>query len=177
MIKLSRKNLKKLPNFTSTSEIQDLIIFENLLTSLEGSPKRITFNLDCSHNKLTDLVSSPRYIGLHFDSSFNLITSLVGCPYYVGGSVWFNNNPLCDVSDIANMKIIGRLYITYREKLACLPLIKFKMSTNSPLNHIDGNFTLLMNKHQCEDYSKVNLLNLQNDLINNGYDLNARWKP
>jgi hypothetical protein len=57
----------------------------NNLTTLEGSPKRVSGYFDCSFNKLTTLEGGPEHVGGYFDCSFNKLTTLEGSPEHVGG--------------------------------------------------------------------------------------------
>jgi hypothetical protein len=58
--------------------------YDNKLTSLEGSPKKISGGFNCSNNKLTSLEGSPREVGEDFNCFDNELTSLEGSPEKVG---------------------------------------------------------------------------------------------
>ena len=58
----------------------------NLLTSLEGAPRKVGGSFECDNNRLTSLVGAPREIGGTFSCHNNRLTSLVGAPEKVRGT-------------------------------------------------------------------------------------------
>ena len=63
----------------------------NKLTSLEGCPKEVIGNFDCSTNfKLTSLKGCPEKVYGNFNCLNTSLTSLEGCPKEVGGDFTCN---------------------------------------------------------------------------------------
>jgi hypothetical protein len=67
---------------------------DNLLTSLKGGPQEIDGDFDCSYNDLTSLEGGPKEVGGYFDCSGNKLTSLKGSPEKVEGYFWCKYNEL-----------------------------------------------------------------------------------
>jgi len=63
---------------------RDFDCYNNKLTSLEGSPKKVGGDFECSGNKLTSLEYVPESVGGDFDCHSNQLTSLEGLPEIVG---------------------------------------------------------------------------------------------
>lgn len=62
------------------------------LTSLEGCPKEVGGEFDCSENQLTSLKGAPEKVGGTFDCSDNKLTSLESAPKEIGyGFVYAHN--------------------------------------------------------------------------------------
>jgi hypothetical protein len=96
--------LGKLPNvmmrITGSSNIG--------LTSLEGSPIKITGNFYCYGNHLDTLKFAPRHIGGDFWCFKNWLTSLDGAPLFVGGEIDCSHNKLTSLKGIhKQIKYIG----------------------------------------------------------------------
>lgn len=139
----------------------------NNLTNLIGCPKIISGALNCQSNKLETLEGSPARVGVTFTISDNKLSSLQYMPNFIGNFFWLTHNPqLTDVSDIWE-STINDIVADLNKGMAILPLVKFN-SYIEPIRHI-------LKKHQGS--SKQNIISLQYDLIENGYEENARWKP
>ena len=84
-VNLNQKlNVKKLPvKFKIVDGYFD--ISNNALTSLEGCPKIVTRDFNCSHNNLTSLFEGPSEVG-DFDCSHNHLKNLSYAPKEVKGS-------------------------------------------------------------------------------------------
>lgn len=67
---------------------------EKSLVSLEGGPKRIERDFNCSDNSLASLAGGPEYVGGSFDCSDNNIRTLEGGPEQVEGTYRCNKNEL-----------------------------------------------------------------------------------
>jgi len=84
---LDLTNLNFAPDFVG----KDFNCSNNLLTSLEGSPREVrgTFNVYDNGRKIENLMGSPRKIGQNFIISFNLesdcLESLLGAPEKIDG--------------------------------------------------------------------------------------------
>jgi hypothetical protein len=69
----------------------------NQLTSLEGSPSKVSRNFQCGYNKLIELKGAPSEVGRDFACQFNNLTSLEGGPREVGGDFFCGRNKLIDL--------------------------------------------------------------------------------
>lgn len=70
-------------------------VFDQPLGTLKHLPKKISDDLNISHNELTSLEGCPEEIGGYFDCSGNKIKSLKGGPKKIGAGETYNcaNNP------------------------------------------------------------------------------------
>lgn len=75
---------------------RDFDCYNNKLTSLEGSPKKVGGYFDCSGNQLTSLEYHPESVGRNFDCHNNQLTSLVGCPEVIGDNINCRHNQIKD---------------------------------------------------------------------------------
>lgn len=92
-----------------------------------------------------------------------------GIPLFIGGFFGVNSNEnLNDISDMWNSVIEGVVYADLND-MCILPLIKFK--TFTPSDQI--NFLLIKNMGE----HKENIINFQYDLIENGFERHAKWRP
>ena len=66
----------------------------NLLTSLEGAPRKVGGSFECDNNRLTSLEGAPQKVGGDFYCGSNLLTSLEGAPREIGGTFSCHNNRL-----------------------------------------------------------------------------------
>lgn len=118
------------------------------------------------------MVGAPEIVSHYFSCSINHLTSLLGLPKYIGFNLYCTQNlNLTNISDIWDSVINGTVYINVERNLAILPLIKFGISLeikNSKISEI-----LISNRGS----SKQNIINCQYELIENGFDEHAKWKP
>lgn len=70
------------------------------LTSLVGSPKKVTGLFSCQENMLTSLKGAPEFVGDSFICAYNLLTSLEGAPKTVYGNFHCNGNRLTSLKDV-----------------------------------------------------------------------------
>ena len=96
---LSGKRLRRMPQNRDGTYLFDSVyvygvfnVSDNELTSLTGSPKRISRYFYCEWNQLESLRGAPVQIEGDFDCSYNNLKSLDGCPRYVGGAFMIAGN-------------------------------------------------------------------------------------
>lgn len=58
---------------------------KNMLKTLAGGPKEVKGYFYCYNNPLTSLIGSPKVVGGDFDCEYTQITSLEGSPEEIGG--------------------------------------------------------------------------------------------
>lgn len=90
----------------------------NQLTSLEGAPENLSGNFYCCDNQLTTLEGSPKEVGGYFNCSSNKLTTLEGGPKEVGGYFNCSDNQLTSLEE--SPKSVGHDFICSYNKLASL---------------------------------------------------------
>lgn len=173
-------------NLLTEEDFDDTIIIlsQNKLTNLIGFPKKIPKHINLRDNLLTSLEGVPENLSNgNLDISMNeSLTNLKFVPKEMGSSFdMLHCYNLNDVSDLFETKInfvvglqLWDLDCQYNKNLAMLPLIKFTASFNESSAIINE---LFYKNHKLSLLMKEKILNFQNDLIDNGFDDNARWKP
>jgi hypothetical protein len=68
------------------------VVHQNILKSLNGSPKWVGGDFDCSENDLTTLKGGPEYVGGNYSCILNELTDLEGSPSKVDGDFHFFAN-------------------------------------------------------------------------------------
>jgi hypothetical protein len=80
-VNLSKLHLKEMPAWLAGVEIDGSFdCSNNYLTSLAGSPKRVTGKFNCSFNRLTSLVGGPVEVLYDYDCFRNRLVNLQGAP-------------------------------------------------------------------------------------------------
>ena len=82
-------------------------------TSLEGCPKWVGGDFQCTNNFLFTLEGGPEYVGGNFYCSNNKLTSLDGCPNHVGEDFYCSGNPIGSISEEMNIDFI-RAFNTFK---------------------------------------------------------------
>lgn len=142
---------------------------DNHITSLINGPKSIQGDYDCSNNELIDLIGAPNNV-IDFDVSGNLLTSLKGIPLDIKVFASHDNHYLIDLSDIWKSEIESVTIEVINPEMAILPLVKFNVHFYAEIK-----LTNIFEKHRGD--SKQNIIDLQYDLIENGYEEKAKWQP
>jgi hypothetical protein len=75
---------------------RDFDCYNNKLTSLEGSPKKVGGDFDCHNNQLTSLVGCPE-IGGDLNCRRNQITDFRGVPEFFEGLFYCEENPIEEI--------------------------------------------------------------------------------
>lgn len=70
----------------------------NKLTSLLGSPHKVTQYFSCEYNKLNSLSYGPSDVGGNYICSYNKIKSLTNCPQVVLSHFICEGNPITNIS-------------------------------------------------------------------------------
>jgi hypothetical protein len=76
---------------------RDFDCYNNKLTSLEGSPKKVGGDFDCHNNQLTSLVGCPEVIGGHINCRRNQIKDFKGVPEFFEGLFYCEGNPIEEI--------------------------------------------------------------------------------
>ena len=102
-VNFDKRRLKKLPlKFGKVSGYFSCT--DNLLTSLEGSPRQVYGGLFCANNRLTTLIGGPIRVNGDYSCWNNkLLTDVYGFPDYFGdGSIKFYHTPVQEILSIFN---------------------------------------------------------------------------
>jgi hypothetical protein len=118
-INISNMLIKKLPDFSNITCTGKFSCEDNLLTTLEGAPKKVIGTFDCRKNKLTNLRGAPAEIVYgSFDCSDNQLTSLEGAPQNTYGGFLCRKNRLTSLE--GSPKKVGGTFDCSYNKLTTL---------------------------------------------------------
>jgi len=110
-IVLSGANLNEFPEYIKFNSIRGgFHCNNNNLTSLKGSPVKVSGSFMCSHNKLQNLIGGPREVEGAYAASNNDLNSLEGIALEIGEAIYLNDNNLRSLKYIPNS--VGEFYIT-----------------------------------------------------------------
>ena len=137
----------------------------NLLTTLEGSPKRVFGTFTCNNNKLTSLEGGPETVGFKFICSHNQLTTLKGCPKSIGRDFICHENRLVDIDFIPD-SIEGRFQIygnpissifneanmDFLKAFKTYKIIKEGVLYLKRLKYLSESFDLDINLNEIEEY-------------------------
>ncbi len=93
-IELHHQDLVRLPDFSIVDLTGDLLVQGNRLSSLEGSPHRVSGTFNCCGNGITSLKGAPSFVGKDFFARGNRLATLEGGPDTVRGSYDCADNKL-----------------------------------------------------------------------------------
>ncbi|WP_320034439.1 hypothetical protein [Halarcobacter sp.] len=164
------ENLSKLPlRFHEVTG--DFDISDNVLTTLEGSPKRVGGSFLAYKNELTSLKGGPIEVGKNFIILRNNITSLEYSPVKVKEDYICSHNPLkslVGVVDVGgniftNLLIEGLKYqeFTYNS------VKTYKYDGDAILKYIEKECKVLTEEEQVFEMTRRNIQNAINKMINN----------
>lgn len=153
----------------------DIFLTDSGITSLKGFPKFVNGGVNLSRNDLTSLEYGPERVDYSFiiRDNFHLKTLKFLPKQVLGRYINTCGSPIIDISYTVNCDITPSLLMTYREDLALLPGIKCGVE----FDPIKPNLHEIFIKHWQKEPTKINIIELQFDLIENGYATNARWEP
>jgi len=163
-------NLSKLPlRFHEVTG--DFDISDNVLTTLEGSPKRVGGSFLAYKNELTSLKGGPIEVNKNFIVLKNNITSLEYSPVKVKEDYICSHNPLKSLVGIVdvggniftNLLIEGLKYqeFTYNS------IKTYKYDGESILKYIEKECKVLTEEEQVFEATRRNIQNAINKMINN----------
>jgi hypothetical protein len=172
-IKLSDKltSLVKLPlNFNIVEG--DFDISNNELTSLEGSPKKVTGSFLAHKNELTSLKGGPKEVGGSFIVLHNNITSLQNAPSLVKEDFICSHNPLRDLEGLNN--VIGYVFTgVYIPRLKCQKynykgITTYKYPGDLVMKYLDQEYISLTDEEKTFEATKKNLEKVIKKMLNAG---------
>ena len=132
ILDLSNRGLTTLQGIDFPNKVTELIIYNNLLTSLEHCPQGIQ-KLRCDFNQLTSLQYCPDNLQELY-CSYNDLTSLQYCPKNLK-KLWCNKNRLNSLNHLP--KHLYLLHCGHNELISlqgCHDSLKILYSDNNPLS-------------------------------------------
>ena len=172
-MKLSDKltNMVKLPlNFNVVEG--DFDISNNELTSLEGSPKKVTGSFLAHKNELTSLKGGPKEVGGSFIVLHNNITSLQNAPTLVKEDFICSHNPLRDLDGLNT--VLGYVFTgVYIPRLKCQKynykgVTTYKYPGDLVMKYLDQEYISLTDEEKTFEATKKNLEKVIKKMLNAG---------
>lgn len=172
-MKLSDKltNMVKLPlNFNVVEG--DFDISNNELTSLEGSPKKVTGSFLAHKNELTSLKGGPKEVGGSFIVLHNNITSLQNAPTLVKEDFICSHNPLRDLDGLNT--VLGYVFTgVYIPRLKCQKynykgVTTYKYPGDLVMKYLDQEYISLTDEEKTYEATKKNLEKVIKKMLNAG---------
>jgi len=164
------ENLSKLPlRFHEVTG--DFDISDNVLVTLEGSPKRVGGSFLAYKNELTSLKGGPIEVGCNFIILRNNITSLEYSPLKVKEDYICSHNPLKSLVGIVDVggNIFTNLFIEnlkYQE-FTYNSVKTYKYDGEAILKYIEKECKVLTEEEQVFEMTRRNIQNAINKMINN----------
>lgn len=164
------ENLSKLPlRFHEVTG--DFDISDNVLITLEGSPKRVGGSFLAYKNELTSLKGGPIEVGKNFIILRNNITSLEYSPVKVKEDYICSHNPLKSLVGVVDVggNIFTNLFIEnlkYQE-FTYNSVKTYKYDGDAILKYIEKECKVLTEEEQVFEMTRRNIQNAINKMINN----------
>jgi len=162
------ENYKKLPiNF---NEVQgDFDISDNVLTSLEGSPKKVGGNFSAFKNELTSLKGGPKEVAKNFIILKNNIRSLEHSPSIINEDYICSHNPLTNLEGLINVggSVFTSVYIgslKYTE-FSFHSVITYKYAGSTVIEYLDKEYVTLTEEEKIHIKTRENLRNVITNMI------------
>lgn len=178
-MRIKNKDLPKYFSDFNKYGRKSVFLPDQLLTNLVGFPEIIPGDIDLRHNAITSLLGCPDLIGGTLYLEDNKLTTLDYLPKKVL-KISIIHNHILDFSKIVNVEFtatLTKLQCSYCENSALLPLL-YVSNQLVLIDNTGQQFLFLITLiGQYTEYNKANIIALQTDLINNGYEKNAIWTP
>ncbi|WP_072681850.1 hypothetical protein [Arcobacter sp. LA11] len=162
------ENLLKLPiNFNEVHG--DFDISDNVLTSLEGSPQKVTGDFLAYKNELQSLKGGPKEVGKNFVILKNNIRSLINSPSTVGDDFICSHNPLTTLEGLTNVggSIFTSVFIptlAYKE-FSYHSILTYKYTGAAIMEYLDKEYITLTEEEKIYLKTKQNLENVISKMI------------
>ena len=180
-------------------EVRGNLLLEHMgLESLRGCPTKVDGNFSVANNQLKSLAFGPKIVTGHYWAHrnditkldgiaqeiygdltlfFNELTDLKGCPPTLSSDLEIQSNPLISLEGFPQ-SIAGWVTLSYTDSL---PLLRTVSALNINLlvpRQQGGNDTKtrlqpILNQYAGQGIKSV--MKLKKDLINAGFEENARW--
>lgn len=162
------ENFQKLPvNFNEVNGNFD--ISDNVLISLEGSPKKVRGDFLAHKNELTSLKGGPKEVAKNFVVLKNNITSLQFSPIVVGEDFICSNNPLRSLEGIVSVggSVFTSLYIpTLKSKQFNFhSQVTYKYEGSLLINYLDKEYIILTEEEQIYNKTRENLKKVISNML------------
>ena len=156
-------NLLKLPlNFNIVEG--DFDIGDNELTSLEGSPKKVTGSFMAHKNEIFSLKGGPKEVGGSFIILHNNITSLEFSPSVVKEDFICSHNPLKELDGINT--VLGYIFTGVHipnikcQKYVYKGITTYKYPADFVMKYLDKQYISLTDEEKAFEETKKNLENV-----------------
>ena len=172
-VRLSNKlaNLLKLPlNFNIVEG--DFDISDNELTSLEGSPKKVTGSFMAHKNEIFSLKGGPKEVGASFIILHNNISSLEHSPTLVKEDFICSHNPLKSLDGLNN--ILGYVFTeVYIPNIKCQKydykgITTYKYPADSVIEYLDKEYISLTEEEKAFEETRKNLESVITKMLKSG---------
>lgn len=154
------ESYQKLPiNFNEVLGTFD--ISDNVLTSLEGSPKKVAGDFLAYKNELISLKGGPKEVGKNFIVLKNNIRSLVHSPSIVKEDYICSNNPLTSLEGLINVggSVFTSVFIPtlkYHE-FSYHSLLTYKYTGSSIIEYLDKEYITLTEEEEIFKKTRENM--------------------
>ena len=164
-------NLLKLPlNFNIIEG--DFDIGDNELTSLEGSPKKVTGSFMAHKNEIFSLKGGPKEVGGSFVILHNNVTSLEHSPSLVKEDFICSHNPLKELDGINN--VIGYVFTeVYIPNIKCQKYIykgvtTYKYPADLIVKYLEQKYISLTDEEKVFEETRKNLEKVMSKMLSQG---------
>ena len=171
-VRLSNKlvNMIKLP--LKFNEVQGSFdISDNELTSLEGSPKKVTGDFIAHKNELSTLKGSPKEVGGNFIVLQNNISSLKFAPNVVNEDFICSHNPLRDLDGLNIVKgsIFTGVFVpnVKAQKFVYKGIITYKYPGELVTKYLDNEYVTLTDSEIAFEQTKKNIEKVITKMLDN----------
>ncbi|PLY06109.1 MAG: hypothetical protein C0625_10790 [Arcobacter sp.] len=163
------ENYKKLPiNFNEVDG--DFDISDNVLTSLEGSPKKVGGNFSAYKNELTSLKGGPKEVGKNFVILKNNIRSLEHSPSIVNEDYICSHNPLTNLEGLINVggSVFTGVYIGTLKyiEFSYHSIITYKYTGTTIMEYLDKEYVTLTEEEKIYNKTRENLKSAITNMLN-----------
>jgi hypothetical protein len=164
-------NLLKLPlNFNVVEG--DFDISDNELTSLEGSPKKVTGSFMAHKNEIFSLRGGPKEVGESFIILHNNITSLEYSPTLVKEDFICSHNPLKELDGLNN--VLGYIFTeVYIPNIKCQKydykgVTTYKYPADLVIKYLDKQYISLTDEEKAFEETRKNLESVITKMLKEG---------
>lgn len=163
------ENFQKLPvNFNEVNGNFD--ISDNVLTSLEGSPKKVKGDFLAHKNELVSLKGGPKEVSKNFVILKNNISSLQFSPAFVGEDYICSNNPITSLEGICSVEgsVFTSLNVpTLKSKEFNFRSVKtYKYDGQIVVNYLEKEYVTLTEEEKVYNKTRDKLEKVIKTLIN-----------
>jgi hypothetical protein len=164
-------NLLKLPLSFNVVE-GDFDISDNELTSLEGSPKKVTGSFMAHKNEIFSLKGGPKEVGGSFIILHNNVSSLEYAPTLVKEDFICSHNPLKSLDGLNN--VLGYIFTeVYIPNIKCQKydykgVTTYKYPADAVIEYLDKQYISLTDEEKAFEETRKNLESVITKMLKSG---------